>query len=348
MHLPILGLKKENLPSKISYRFSTDWREPTSVIGIVLTIVFAYLILAPILSLLYDAIQVQFGDQRRAGSPVGGLTSYYLNRTLFSPVSSDLFWEPLSHTLSISIGTILISLSVGCILAWLLGRTNLFGRRWFATALIVPYMLPSWTFALAWRTAFKNREVGGQMGWFEALGLTPPDWLAYGQFPITIILALHYTPFVILLFGNALRRLDSQLEESARILGASPQVVARKIILPLMLPSLMSATVLIFAKCLGEFGVSYVLGLPVDYDVLYTFWQDVDERADCDFRGGNCDPHEEADLYNGGKYFDQIANKLKAHLDANKPPIKLTPIDTTTHRKTTKMDFIKANKEAQQ
>ena len=108
------------------------------------------------------------------------------------------------------------------------------------------------------------------MGWFEALGLTPPDWLAYGQFPITIILALHYTPFVILLFGNALRRLDSQLEESARILGASPQVVARKIILPLMLPSLMSATVLIFAKCLGEFGVSYVLGLPVDYDVLAT------------------------------------------------------------------------------
>ncbi len=270
MHLPILGLKKENLPTKISYRFSTDWREPTSIIGIFLTIVFAYLILAPILSLLYDAIQVQFGDQRRAGSPVGGLTSYYLNRTLFSPVSSDLFWEPLSHTLSISIGTILISLSVGCILAWLLGRTDLFGRRWFATALIVPYMLPSWTFALAWRTAFKNREVGGQMGWFEALGLTPPDWLAYGQFPITIILALHYTPFVILLFGNALRRLDSQLEESARILGASPQVVARKIILPLMLPSLMSATVLIFAKCLGEFGVSYVLGLPVDYDVLAT------------------------------------------------------------------------------
>tara|TARA_B100000900_G_scaffold118870_1_gene100202 strand:- start:508 stop:2361 length:1854 start_codon:yes stop_codon:yes gene_type:complete len=270
MHLPILGLKKGNLPSKISYRFSTDWREPTSIIGIFLTIVFAYLILAPILSLLYDAIQVQFGDQRRAGSPVGGLTSYYLNRTLFSPVSSDLFWEPLSHTLSISIGTILISLSVGCILAWLLGRTDLFGRRWFATALIVPYMLPSWTFALAWRTAFKNREVGGQMGWFEALGLTPPDWLAYGQFPITIILALHYTPFVILLFGNALRRLDSQLEESARILGASPQVVARKIILPLMLPSLMSATVLIFAKCLGEFGVSYVLGLPVDYDVLAT------------------------------------------------------------------------------
>ena len=255
---------------RLVYKLRTAWREPTAIIGVLLTIVFAYLILVPIATLLYDSIEVQFGDQRRTGVPVGGLTSYYLSRALFSPVANDLFWEPLSHTLNISVGVIIISLSVGGVLAWLLGRTDLFGRRWFATALIVPYMLPSWTFALAWRTAFKNREVGGQMGWFEALGFTPPDWLAYGQMPITIILALHYTPFVILLFGNALRRFDSQLEDSARVLGANPQIVARKIILPLMLPSLMSATVLIFAKCLGEFGVSYVLGLPVDYDVLAT------------------------------------------------------------------------------
>lgn len=256
--------------ARLRYKIMTAWREPTAIIGVLLTVIFAYLIVVPIVSLLYDSIEVQFGDQRRTGVPVGGLTSYYFNRALFSPVSQDLFWEPLWNTINISMGAITVSLAVGGILAWLLSRTDMFARRWFATALIVPYMLPSWTFALAWRTAFKNREVGGQMGWLEGMGFTPPDWLAYGQVPITIILALHYTPFVILLFGNALRRFDSQLEDSARILGASPSVVARKIILPLMLPSLMSATILIFAKCLGEFGVSYVLGLPVDYDVLAT------------------------------------------------------------------------------
>lgn len=46
--------------------------------------------------------------------------------------------------------------------------------------------------------------------------------------------------------------------------------VARQVILPLMRPALMSAVVLIFAKCLGEFGVPYVLGLPVNFDVLAT------------------------------------------------------------------------------
>lgn len=252
------------------YRLKIGWREPTSTIGVLMVLLFAYLIAVPIITLLHDAVEVQFGDNRRAGSEIGSWTLYYLNRAMFSPVADNLFWEPLTHTLSVAAGAISISITVGGVLAWLLSRTDMVGRRWFATALIVPYMLPSWTFALAWRTLFRNRTVGGQQGWMESLGFTPPDWLAYGQLPITIILALHYTPFVILLFGNALRRFDSQLEDSARILGAGPRTVAWQIILPLMLPALMSATVLIFAKCLGEFGVSYVLGLPIDYNVLAT------------------------------------------------------------------------------
>lgn len=65
-------------------------------------------------------------------------------------------------------------------------------------------MLPSWTFALAWLTLFKNRTTGRLPGWMETFGFTPPDWLAYGALPISLILALHYAPFVILLFGNAL------------------------------------------------------------------------------------------------------------------------------------------------
>ena len=91
-------------------------------------------------------------------------------------------------------------------------------------------MLPTWTFALAWSTMFKNRTVGGQPGWLESLGITPPDWLAYGGVPIIIILTLYYSPFVILLFGNALRRFDSQLEDSARVLGAGYGTVVRTIL----------------------------------------------------------------------------------------------------------------------
>jgi iron(III) transport system permease protein len=131
-------------------------------------------------------------------------------------------------------------------------------------------MLPAWTFALAWLTLFKNRVAGGQAGWLETMGIVVPDWLAYGRVPITLIFAAHFTPFVILLVGNALKRFDSTLEESSQILGASRLRTAVTIVLPILRPSLISAVTLILAKVLGEFGVAYVLGLPINMNVLAT------------------------------------------------------------------------------
>ena len=203
---------------RLRYRVKIALREPTTIIGIVAALLFAYLIVVPVVTMLTDAVLVQFGEARKAGAAVGMPTLYYLTRTFGSAISTDLFWNPLKNTLVNAAGAIVLAVSIGGTMAWLLARTNMFARRWLATALIVPYMLPAWTFALAWTTLFKNRTIGGQLGWLEAMGLTPPDWLAYGQLPIIIILALHYAPFVILLFGNALRRFDSQLEDSARIL----------------------------------------------------------------------------------------------------------------------------------
>ncbi|WP_323016625.1 iron ABC transporter permease [Castellaniella sp.] len=252
------------------YRLKIALSEPTALIGILTALLFSYLIAAPIVSLLSDAFRVQYADAMRTGQKIGAFTYYHLERVFQSIVAPDILWNPLINTLSIAFGAMAIALVGGGILAWLISRTDILGRKWFATALIVPYMLPSWTIALAWSSIFLNRTVGGQPGLLESLGFEPPDWLAYGQFPITIVLALHYTPFIILLFGNALRSLDSQLEDSARMLGARPWIVARKIIIPLMRPSLLSAVTLIFAKCLGDFGVAYILGAPVKYDVLAT------------------------------------------------------------------------------
>ncbi|NMW65731.1 iron ABC transporter permease [Mobiluncus mulieris] len=252
------------------YRFHVAMNEPTTLIGLMLVILFAYIILAPVVSLLTDSARVQFGDGVRAGSPVGSITSYYFWRVFRSSVAQAIFWKPLVHTLVISLVTVVFSLFIGGFLAWLLTRTNLWGRKWLSTGLLIPYMLPSWTFALAWLSLFKNRKVGGQPGWLEAMGINPPDYLAYGSVPIIVVLTIHYMPFVLMLFGNALTRFDSQLEDSARILGASPATVAKRVILPLMRPSLVSSLTLVFARCLGDFGVTYILGVPVSYDVLAT------------------------------------------------------------------------------
>src|ERR671936_767302 len=126
-------------------------------------------------------------------------------RTVSASASQRLFWDPLIHTVIVAIGTTIVALALGGSLAWLVTRTDMPLRRWFAGALVVPYMMPSWTFALAWLTLFRNRTIAGQQGFLEGFGLDPPDWLAYGPVPMIVTPGLHYFPFAFLLFGNALR-----------------------------------------------------------------------------------------------------------------------------------------------
>ncbi|MBP2437718.1 ABC transporter permease [Microbacterium amylolyticum] len=252
------------------HRTMISLRHPATILGAILIAIFGYLIVAPVVSMLLGAFQVGFGDDTRIGQSAGSLTTYYIERVFTSGVSDIIFYEPLRNTVVLSLAAIVTSLALGVPVAWLLARTDLPGRRWFSTALIVPYMLPAWTFALAWTTIFKNRRIGGAPGWLETLGFTPPDWIAYGPLPILVIFTMHFIPFVILLVTNAMKNLPDDLTEAGQVLGVPAAIRIRRIVLPLLTPAILSASTLIFAKALGEFGVAYVLGTPANFSVLST------------------------------------------------------------------------------
>ncbi|MGW2144453.1 ABC transporter permease [Nonomuraea bangladeshensis] len=265
---------------RLLYRLQVMRHDPTAALGLILVVLLAYLVVAPLFAVLSDAFRLQYGDEVHAGQQPGEWTDYYLWRVFRSQISELLFWEPLVNTLVVAVGTTLFALVLGGGMAWLVTRTNVPGRKWLAGALVVPYMLPSWTFSLAWLTLFKNERAAGQVGFLQAQGIRTPDWLAYGPLPIIVTLGLHYYPFVLLLVGNALRRIDVQLEDSARILGAPRRVVVRRIVIPLMLPALSSAVLLVVGRVLGTFGTPYVLGLPTDYRVLSTgLFQSIRDRS---------------------------------------------------------------------
>lgn len=269
--------KSKSLLPKVSVSLVRSWNrllylryDPTHGIAAILIVILGFLILAPIISMIMEAFLVQFRDATRIGQSVGEFTLYYFERVFSSRISNLLFWTPLVNTIAISFLVVVIAVSLGILLAWLIVRTDMPSRRWFASILIIPYILPSWTFALAWLSIFKNRRIAGVQGIAELFGFQPPDWLAYGMFPIVICLAFHYFPLVFLLFGGALRSLNSQLEETARILKASRLTIMRKIVMPLMLPALMSAILLTFSRAVGTFGTPYILGSPVRFDILST------------------------------------------------------------------------------
>ena len=243
-------------------------RNPVLCLGLVLLIFFLWLIALPIGMILQDAVTAQTGDGARTGVSDGALTGYYLTRAFASRMSGIIFFAPLWNTVLVAICAATLALMIGSLLAWLLVRSDIPLRAWLAGAMLIPYMLPVWTFALAWITLFKNATLGGQPGWAQALGAQPPDWLAYGAVPTIVVLTLHYIPFAILIIGGALQRLDGQLEEAAQMLGARRATILRRITLPALRPAVLSAGLLMFADAIGEFSVPYILGLPVQFETL--------------------------------------------------------------------------------
>ena len=245
---------------------------PQVILAIVFLAVLAYLVVVPLIVLVQETFVVHPLERFQIpGSMPGDFTTAHWERTFLGRDSFAFFYRPLINTLIVAFSMSLLALGIGGGLAWLVVRSNLPLKGFISNAAIIPYIMPSWTLALAWITIFKNQRIGGQQGIFQALtGVATPDWFAYGLFPITITLALHYFPFGFMLIGGALRNLDAQLEESAELLGARRFTVLRRIVFPLVLPAIFSTFLLTFSKGLGTFGTPAFLGGPVREFVLST------------------------------------------------------------------------------
>jgi iron(III) transport system permease protein len=253
-------------------RLGLKLRQPHVILGLLLVLILAGLVVVPFLQLVHDTAVWQEADRRmsRLAEP-GSWTLFHYLRVFASPLSVNIFYRPLIHSLATSLTIALTAMLLGGLMAWLVVRTDMPFRKTIAVFAVVPYVLPSYTLALAWLDFFKNERIGGAVGICSWLfGITPPDWLAYGFVPIVITLSLHYYPFTYLLVSGALVSLDSNLEESGEVLGASRFRILRRITFPLMLPALISAFILTFSRAVGTFGTPYFLGAPVRYFTLAT------------------------------------------------------------------------------
>jgi len=190
---------------------------------------------------------------------------------LTSKITRIMTYEPLTHSLTISLGATLLALTIGGFMAWLVVRTDVPGKGIINTLATVPYIMPSWTIAMAWTVLFKNQKSGGTPGFLEFVtGAPTPDWLAYGPFPIIVSSALHYYTFFFLFVSAALLSIDSSLEEAGELAGAGRWRIMRKITFPLVIPAIASGFIMTFSKTMGTFGGPNVLGVPVRYYTLST------------------------------------------------------------------------------
>ena len=253
------------------YRFYKFIKKPYNIILSVLLIVLGYLTLFPMLTMIKDTFTVHVSESMRLKQAAGSWTLNHWFKVLFDPSSLSVFYKPFLNSLITSLGACLVALLFGGVFSWLITRTNIRWKKVLSSLFIFPYIMPSWTIALAWYNVFKNSVVGGVPVTFQALtGIEPPNWFAYGAFPIALVTGLHYAPFAYIMIGGVLRNMDANLEEAAMMLKTSRNRIVRKITIPMILPAILSTFLLVFSSAMSSFAVPQFLGLPVRYQVLTT------------------------------------------------------------------------------
>lgn len=144
----------------------------------------------------------------------------------------------------------LLCLLFGVPLGWILARVRLPAQRLVRTLVLLPMVLPPVVSGMALLAAFGRSGLLG--GPAEMLGVR----IAFSTVAVILAQTFVSLPFMVLGVEGALATCGTDHERTAATLGASPGRVLTRVTLPLIAPALRSATVLCFARALGEFGAT--------------------------------------------------------------------------------------------
>ncbi|MBS8265697.1 iron ABC transporter permease [Mesobacillus boroniphilus] len=201
---------------------------------------------------LYPSLRTILESLQKEGSFTFG------NYEDFFSQESKTNLEALWNSVYISVLSVLVSAVIGIPLAFIFNRYDFPGRGFFATAAIMPIVLPSLVGVMAF------------MFLYGETGLVPnaiKDLFGLDEVPFKIggisgILIVHaYTMYVYfyMTVSSAIHKIDPSLEESAHNLGASRFQVFWKVTFPLLTPAIVAASLLVFMISMASFSAPFLL-----------------------------------------------------------------------------------------
>jgi len=211
-----------------------------------------------------------------------GFTTFFLSAIVLLPLAAlvlsaaSMHWSDFVRVVTspralgsyrLSFGASLLAATInvvfGFIIAWTLVRYEFPGRKIIDALIDMPFALPTAVSGIALTTVFAQN---GWIGRFlEPLGVK----VAYTWLGVTLALTLISMPFAVRAVQPALQEVQRDLEEAAETLGARRVYILRRIILPTVLPALLTGFTLAFARAVGEYGsVIFIAGnLPMKTEI---------------------------------------------------------------------------------
>src|SRR5215469_1480612 len=213
-----------------------------TLLGAVVGIVVAALVLPPLCAVVLGGAGAGFAPVREPGV-----------------VMNTLLFGVLTTACALLLGgTLALSIAPG-----------IPGRALLERLVVMPLYLTPLLTAMGWswlaspKSGLLNLLLHAVFGTWATINVTS----AGGAIVVT---ALAAAPLPFLLLSDALRALDPSLLEAARVHGAAPHLVFRRIVLPLLLPAGLASAVLVFVQAIGMFSVPAVLGMPAGFNVATT------------------------------------------------------------------------------
>ncbi len=159
----------------------------------------------------------------------------------------------------VSLGSALAAAAInavtGLLIAWVLTRYRFPGRRLLDALVDLPFALPTAVAGIALATLYAPN------GWLGRLLAPLGVQVAFHPLGIVVALAFVGLPFVVRTLQPVLGDLDRDLEHAAETLGATRLTIFRRVILPALLPALVTGSALAFSRALGEYGsVIFIAG----------------------------------------------------------------------------------------
>ena len=208
-----------------------------------------YFVIFPMGILLYDSIMLD------------GAINLENYRNVYS---QDVNWRALTNTIELSLGVMIVSVLITFPLAWLVGRTDMPGKKIYRTLLVSSYMIPPYVGAIAW-VQLLNPSVGYLNEILKfVFGLETAPFDIYTMAGLGWVLTLFYSPFAFITISRAMEKMDPTLEEAARVSGASPMRTVFDVTLPLMAPSILAGGLLVFIAA------GSCVGMPGNIEVMTT------------------------------------------------------------------------------
>ncbi len=177
-----------------------------------------------------------------------------------------------------------ISLPIGILVAWLIGRTDLPARDWLEFGFWVSFFLPPLSVVQGWILLLDPKYGIMNVGMISLFGFERSPFNIYSWWGIVFAhLATTSISVKVMLMTPAFRNMDSSLEEAARMSGDSTMKTMVKIVVPLMAPAILAIAVMGVVRALEAFEIELVLGSPLGINVYSTKIYELVRRESADY-----------------------------------------------------------------